>query len=187
MASLTQWTWVWANSGRWWRTGEPGVLQSMESQRVGHNWVTEQQQILFKRYCSTQFLNRKGVQSGDSSSNLIMVNFNQILSSYQILLSFWPYHMAYGILVSQPGIEFGPPQWQRRVLNTGSPGNSLILSHSLYLILAKRPGSDSNYFLMISKLDIELFDIIYLVEIYLIRFSDQEPLFPVFLSICREV
>ena len=38
MASLTQWTWVWANSGRWWRTGKPGVLQSMGPQRVGHDW-----------------------------------------------------------------------------------------------------------------------------------------------------
>ena len=26
MASLTQWTWVWVNSGRWWWTGRPGVL-----------------------------------------------------------------------------------------------------------------------------------------------------------------
>ena len=26
MASLTQWTWVWASSRRWWRTGKPGVL-----------------------------------------------------------------------------------------------------------------------------------------------------------------
>ena len=42
MASLTQWTWVWASSGRWWRTGKAGVLQSMGSQRVGHNWATEQ-------------------------------------------------------------------------------------------------------------------------------------------------
>ena len=25
-------TWVWANFGRWWRTGKPGVLQSMVSQ-----------------------------------------------------------------------------------------------------------------------------------------------------------
>ena len=44
MASPTQWTWIWASSGRWWRIGRPGVLQSMGSQRVGHNWVTEQQQ-----------------------------------------------------------------------------------------------------------------------------------------------
>ena len=41
MASLTQWTWVWVNSGSWWWTGRTGVLQSMGSQRVGHNWVSE--------------------------------------------------------------------------------------------------------------------------------------------------
>ena len=44
MASLTQGTWIWANSGRWWRTGKPGVLQFMRSQRVGHDLVIEQQQ-----------------------------------------------------------------------------------------------------------------------------------------------
>ena len=41
MASLTQWTWVWASSVRWWWAGKPGVLQSMGLQRVGHVWVTE--------------------------------------------------------------------------------------------------------------------------------------------------
>ena len=41
MASSTQWTWVWANSGRWWRAGKLGVLQFMGSQRVGQDWVTE--------------------------------------------------------------------------------------------------------------------------------------------------
>ena len=41
MVSLTQWTWVWVNSGSWWWTGRPGVLQSMKSQRVGHGWATE--------------------------------------------------------------------------------------------------------------------------------------------------
>ena len=44
MASHTQWTGVWASSGRWWRIGKPGVLQSKGSQRVGHYWATEQQQ-----------------------------------------------------------------------------------------------------------------------------------------------
>ena len=44
MASPTQWTWGWASSERWWRTGKPGLLQSMGLQRVGHNWATEQQQ-----------------------------------------------------------------------------------------------------------------------------------------------
>ena len=41
MASPTQWTWVWVNSGSWGWIGRPGVLQSMESQRVGHNRATE--------------------------------------------------------------------------------------------------------------------------------------------------
>ena len=41
MASLTQWIWVWANSGSWWWTGKPGVLQSMGLQIVGHDWATE--------------------------------------------------------------------------------------------------------------------------------------------------
>ena len=41
LASLTWWTWVWISSRSWWWTGKPGVLQSMGSQRVWHNWATE--------------------------------------------------------------------------------------------------------------------------------------------------
>ena len=41
MASQTQWTWVWVKSRSWWWTGRPGVLQSMGSQRVRLDWVTE--------------------------------------------------------------------------------------------------------------------------------------------------
>ena len=41
MASRTRWTWVWVNSGNWWWTGRPGMLQFMGLQRVGHNWATE--------------------------------------------------------------------------------------------------------------------------------------------------
>ena len=41
MASPTQWTWVWVNSGSWWWTGRPGVLRFMGSQRIGHDWATE--------------------------------------------------------------------------------------------------------------------------------------------------
>ena len=47
MASLTQWTWIWASSGRWWRTGKPGVLESVGSQTVRHDWVTDQKQPKF--------------------------------------------------------------------------------------------------------------------------------------------
>ena len=42
--------WVWASSGSWWWTGKPGVLQSMVSQQVGHDWVTE----LIYRYYKTR-------------------------------------------------------------------------------------------------------------------------------------
>ena len=41
MASPTQWTWVWVDSGSCWWTGRPGVLQFMGLQRVRHDWVTE--------------------------------------------------------------------------------------------------------------------------------------------------
>ena len=52
MASATQWTLVWANSGRSWKTRKPGVLQSMGSQRVGHDWATEQwKQPWFTSWC----------------------------------------------------------------------------------------------------------------------------------------
>ena len=54
MASLMQRTsWVWANSGRLWRTGKPGVMQSMGSQRVWHNWETEQ--CMFQHYSLKPF------------------------------------------------------------------------------------------------------------------------------------
>ena len=40
-ASPTRWTWVWESSRSWWWTGKPGVLQSIGSQRAGHDRVTE--------------------------------------------------------------------------------------------------------------------------------------------------
>ena len=39
--SLAQWTWDWASSGRQSRTGKPGVLQFMGSERIRHSWTTE--------------------------------------------------------------------------------------------------------------------------------------------------
>ena len=41
IASPTRWTWIWASSKSWWWTGTPGVLQSMGSQRVRHDWATK--------------------------------------------------------------------------------------------------------------------------------------------------
>ena len=64
MASPTQWTWVWANAGRQWRTGKLGMLQSMRLQRVRYNLVTKQQRWLSS--CSSIiffFLFWKGILS----------------------------------------------------------------------------------------------------------------------------
>ena len=43
MASPMRRTWIWANAGRWWGPGRPGVLQPIGSWRVRHNWATEKQ------------------------------------------------------------------------------------------------------------------------------------------------
>ena len=41
MVSPTHWTWVWVNSGSWWWIRRPGMLQSMGSQKVRHDWAIE--------------------------------------------------------------------------------------------------------------------------------------------------
>ena len=54
MASSTQCTWVWANSGRWCRTGRPGVPQSMGLQRAGHDWANE------LNWCEQRWIRQRG-------------------------------------------------------------------------------------------------------------------------------
>ena len=49
MASLTQWTWVWVDSGSWRWTGRPGMPWFMGLQRVGHDWMIELNWILWRR------------------------------------------------------------------------------------------------------------------------------------------
>ena len=48
-ASPTQWTWVWASSGRWWRAGKPGVLLSIESQ--SWTWLSNWTKTTIKSLC----------------------------------------------------------------------------------------------------------------------------------------
>ena len=56
MASPTQWTWVWINSWSWWWTGRPGVLHSMGSQRVGHDWATELDWTCISSVCACVYV-----------------------------------------------------------------------------------------------------------------------------------
>ena len=52
MASPTQWTWVWANSGIYWRTGKPGMMQFMGSQRTGYDLTTKQERLALQSWIS---------------------------------------------------------------------------------------------------------------------------------------
>ena len=66
-----QWTWTWANSRRW-GTGRPGMLQSMGSQRVGHDWTTEQQQWGY--YLFLQYKNKNQINHMEHRKQHIQVN-----------------------------------------------------------------------------------------------------------------
>ena len=70
MASPTQWTWVWVNSRSWLWTGRPGMLQSMRSQRVGHNWVTELNWWDFLGLSVVKNLPASAVATGDRVGSL---------------------------------------------------------------------------------------------------------------------
>ena len=70
MASPTQWTWVWVNSGSWCWTGRPSVLQSM-AQTVGHewlNWTVILFNIIFKVMHNSVSLNTISLQKNISIS-----------------------------------------------------------------------------------------------------------------------
>ena len=98
MASPTQWTWVWVGSGRWRRTGKPGMLQSMGSQRVRHNWATEQQMTdvssrtmsysLMFTNLSKHLLDRiSGYMSESIHFEVTHIKRGTILRRYRVLIS----------------------------------------------------------------------------------------------------
>ena len=80
VTSLTQWTWVWASSRRWWKTGKPGVPQSMGC-RVRHDWATEWQQQ----------------QQNYDRENLILILYIISLGSFIEISTIW-FHQLCSIL-----------------------------------------------------------------------------------------
>ena len=91
MASPTKWTWVWINSGSWWWTGRPGVLQSMGLQRVGHDWASELNWTGESRQCWKSYIPpgpSLELPCGTSSCNfrrLSNLNFYVKICKYLIL------------------------------------------------------------------------------------------------------
>ena len=105
MAPLTERIWVWANSGRWWRTGKPGVLQSMGSQRVRHDWATEQ--LLFQQQ-HTLFLYLKTKQNNH-------LPWSPIENDYMLLTKPWRWKESFVVKGRPPqtvttGVQDVAPQ-----------------------------------------------------------------------------
>ena len=96
MASPIHWAWTWADSRRWWRTGKPGVLQSMGSRRVRHDLVTEQQQrccmlfpwlVFLFSDLSERWWNHRILKAVTSTSYWVSVVFSgiNVISDLQVL------------------------------------------------------------------------------------------------------
>jgi len=84
MASLTQWTWVWVNSRRWWWTGKPGMLQSMGLQRVRHDWATE------LNWTSQTSLPMLSTLVNSITVNWLLIILHLLLLSLQAILRIYP-------------------------------------------------------------------------------------------------
>ena len=97
MASPLQWTWVWINSGSWWWTGRSGVLLSMGSQRVGHNWVTE---LNWSKPCFTSLIIFVFHKTQNPS---LIIRQSQKSSSWETYKIFGQWVSPGSLVVSSPG------------------------------------------------------------------------------------
>ena len=67
MASPTWWPWLWVGSRSWWWTGKPGMLLSMELQRVRHSWTDWTDMCIKLKHWD--LLNLKSYVSGRSQAH----------------------------------------------------------------------------------------------------------------------
>ena len=84
MASRTQWTWVWINSGSWQWTVRPGMLQSIGSQRVQHEWATE---LNWTDWTSIHLLGEMSIYVFNPFLNSIVCFC--VVELYVLLVYFW--------------------------------------------------------------------------------------------------
>ena len=86
MASPTQWAWVWASSGRWWRPGKPSVLQSTGLQIVRKDRATEQQIVYLSSphmHTHTETHTHTGGWKFISITRILQSSLRFLLSNYQ--------------------------------------------------------------------------------------------------------
>ena len=86
MTSLTQWTWVWASSRKWGRTGKPGVLHSLESQSLGHDWMTEKNNKIILSLVKDVPYWKVKEQAKDISDN---DRFSKVISKLRTIFLWW--------------------------------------------------------------------------------------------------
>ena len=101
MASLMQGRWTWAKFERWWRTGRPGMLSSMEWQRVGHNWASIQQQ--------DEATSDVSEQEGILILRLTRLSFSPDHPFSVPWAKLTHYHLRNGLLLTLAGHRIPPP------------------------------------------------------------------------------
>ena len=114
--------WVWASSGRWWRTGKPGVLQPMGSQRVGHDWATEQQVLTWslggKGFSTQSWLTPEtGIPKKKKKKKRLLFLLSNVVEAKKnlfcdSLLSSPSYFSLWVILCRSGSFEAGPSHWE---------------------------------------------------------------------------
>ena len=69
-----------AEGGSWWWIEKPGVLQSLGSQRVGHIWATEQQQIMTVDYTwnSARYRHHEKQYTGVLSASIVIIKYRRL-------------------------------------------------------------------------------------------------------------
>ena len=87
MVSLTRWTWVWVNSGSWWWTGRPGMLQFMGLLRVRHDWATELNWVQQRKMARDFVIGAREIVGGGSSPLTLWPDFE--LSQILVEESLW--------------------------------------------------------------------------------------------------
>ena len=84
MTLLTQWTWVWVNSGSWWWTGRPGMLQSIGSQGVRHEESN-----------TTEWLNWTELNLVETLEEIVTLSFIILEFQYLYKESFYLFYSYY--------------------------------------------------------------------------------------------
>ena len=99
MASPTQWTWVWVSSRSWWWTGRLSVLQSMGSQKVRYDWVTELTSSIFSFFSLSAFVSNRDVL-------VLALDFSRFLTS--VSLKFHVFQHLHLVLAIQTVPTYNP-------------------------------------------------------------------------------